>query len=208
MRRIFITLSLASAALVGRPLSAQVRSQIPSGYSIPSGMCQVWIDGVAPNRQPRPTDCATAFRTHPANSRVIALQQGNANGTSVRDQRDYRLQSGGNANKNGNYKNGQYKNGKKNGHYKNGQSNNSNNQNGSYRNNDGDADDGNYQNGAYNQNGNNQNGAYRNDDGDADDRSSGNGSYQNGSSQSGNNRSRDARSSNGRVKGQRSGGRQ
>ena len=158
MRRIFITLSLASAALVGRPLSAQVRSQLPSGYNPPAGLCRVWIDGVAPNRQPAPVDCATAFRTHPANSRVIVGQQGNANGTTSRDERDYRLQNGGNDNKNPNYKNGHYKKGKKNGHYKNGKYKNGNNQNGSYRNDDGDEDDGNYRNGTYN-----QNGTYRND---------------------------------------------
>ncbi len=42
-----------------------------SSRSIPSGMCQVWINGLPANRQPAPTDCATARRQAPANSRVI-----------------------------------------------------------------------------------------------------------------------------------------
>ena len=44
---------------------------IPRGHLPPSGMCRVWIDGVPPGRQARPTDCRTAMRHRPANARVI-----------------------------------------------------------------------------------------------------------------------------------------
>ena len=33
---------------------------VPPGQMPPAGMCRVWFDGVAPGRQPAPTDCATA----------------------------------------------------------------------------------------------------------------------------------------------------
>jgi len=35
---------------------------VPPGQRPPRGMCRVWIDGVAPGRQPRPTDCTSAER--------------------------------------------------------------------------------------------------------------------------------------------------
>lgn len=44
---------------------------IPRGHMPPPGMCRIWIDGVPPGRQPRPTDCATARRQAPRNGRVI-----------------------------------------------------------------------------------------------------------------------------------------
>jgi hypothetical protein len=34
-------------------------------------MCRIWIDGVPPNHQPAPTDCATAIRKRPMNARVV-----------------------------------------------------------------------------------------------------------------------------------------
>lgn len=46
-------------------------AKVPPGQMPPAGMCRVWIDGVPPGRQPAPTDCATAYRTRPANARVI-----------------------------------------------------------------------------------------------------------------------------------------
>ena len=46
-------------------------SRVPPGHLPPSGLCRIWIDGVPPGRQPRPTDCATAQRSRPANARVI-----------------------------------------------------------------------------------------------------------------------------------------
>ena len=46
-------------------------SRVPPGHLPPPGLCRIWIDGVPPGRQPRPTDCATAQRHRPANARVI-----------------------------------------------------------------------------------------------------------------------------------------
>ena len=44
---------------------------IPASAKPPKGMCRVWIEGVAPAQQPAPTDCATALKNQPKNSRVI-----------------------------------------------------------------------------------------------------------------------------------------
>src|SRR2546430_336134 len=44
---------------------------IPAEARPPKGMCRIWIDGVAAAQQPAPTDCASAVKSHPANSRVI-----------------------------------------------------------------------------------------------------------------------------------------
>jgi hypothetical protein len=44
---------------------------VPRGHLPPAGMCRIWIDGVPPGRQPRPTDCRTAERNRPYNARVI-----------------------------------------------------------------------------------------------------------------------------------------
>ncbi len=46
-------------------------SRVPPGHLPPPGLCRIWIDGVPPGRQPRPTDCASARRHRPANARVI-----------------------------------------------------------------------------------------------------------------------------------------
>jgi hypothetical protein len=74
MNRIAIPFVLA-ASLLAAPVGAQGkgrnRDAVPTGYRPPAGMCRVWIDGVPPGQQPGPTDCATAVRDRPANSRVI-----------------------------------------------------------------------------------------------------------------------------------------
>src|SRR5688572_13299443 len=44
---------------------------VPPGHWPSAGRCRVWIDGVAPGRQPRETDCATAYRSVPSNGRVL-----------------------------------------------------------------------------------------------------------------------------------------
>src|SRR5215207_5738704 len=46
-------------------------ASIPPGQMPPAGMCRIWIDGVPPGRQPRATDCATARRNAPSNSRIV-----------------------------------------------------------------------------------------------------------------------------------------
>ena len=73
MKLMIIVATLAGFASVS-PLSAQSRGGnqgVPPGQMPPAGMCRVWIDGVAPGRQPRPTDCASARANVPANGRVI-----------------------------------------------------------------------------------------------------------------------------------------
>lgn len=73
----FRMLAMAGAVTIGgalaSPLAAQSRQpdQVPDGYKPPAGMCRIWVDGVPANRQPAPTDCATAVKNRPANGRVI-----------------------------------------------------------------------------------------------------------------------------------------
>jgi hypothetical protein len=45
--------------------------EVPERYRPPAGMCRIWLDSVPPNRQPAPTDCASAIRNLPPNARVI-----------------------------------------------------------------------------------------------------------------------------------------
>ena len=45
--------------------------EIPPAFAPPSGMCRIWIDDVPASRQPAPTDCASAVKNRPLNSRVI-----------------------------------------------------------------------------------------------------------------------------------------
>jgi hypothetical protein len=44
---------------------------VPKEYLPPPGMCRIWVDNVPANRQPAPTDCATAIRNKPPNARVV-----------------------------------------------------------------------------------------------------------------------------------------
>ena len=68
----FAILAGSALALATTTAGAQGRrTGIPPGQMPPAGLCRVWIDGVPPGRQPRPTDCATARAHAPANSRVI-----------------------------------------------------------------------------------------------------------------------------------------
>ena len=68
----FAILAGSALALATTTAGAQgLRTGIPPGQMPPAGLCRVWIDGVLPGRQPRPTDCATARAHAPANSRVI-----------------------------------------------------------------------------------------------------------------------------------------
>ena len=53
------------------PVQGRGPIDVPPGHWPSAGRCRVWIDGVAPGRQPRETDCATARRTVPPNGRVI-----------------------------------------------------------------------------------------------------------------------------------------
>ncbi|HEX2212374.1 MAG TPA: hypothetical protein VHH12_02720, partial [Mycobacterium sp.] len=65
---------------------------IPRGHLPPAGMCRVWIDGMPPGRQARPTDCRTAVRNAPRNARVIDSNGNTYRGgwSDDRDDRDCR----------------------------------------------------------------------------------------------------------------------
>lgn len=73
MTRLALILLLAAAA----PTAAQALEQGRNGdqtateHRPPPGMCRIWINGVPAERQPAPTDCATAMRRRPSNARVI-----------------------------------------------------------------------------------------------------------------------------------------
>jgi hypothetical protein len=77
--RFAIALSATIVAVAAAPSAqAQLRrttpTQIgtyPGAGNVPAGMCQVWINGLPANRQPAPTDCATARANAPSNSRII-----------------------------------------------------------------------------------------------------------------------------------------
>jgi hypothetical protein len=43
---------------------------LPERYRPPPGMCRVWVKDVPPDRQPAPTDCASALRNKPSNATV------------------------------------------------------------------------------------------------------------------------------------------
>jgi len=60
---------IASTAQGQRPNSAS--QTVPANLRPPAGMCRIWVDGVAPGRQPAPTDCASALRNRPPKGRVI-----------------------------------------------------------------------------------------------------------------------------------------
>ena len=79
MKLFVIALSMGLIAASAAPAVAQRSRQpakdsskaVPAEARPPKGMCRVWIDGVPAAQQPAPTDCATAVKNHPANSRVI-----------------------------------------------------------------------------------------------------------------------------------------
>jgi hypothetical protein len=81
----------AALFVAGSTADAQLRrtttTSYPDARTLPTGMCQVWIDGLPANRQPAATDCATARRTQPRNSRVI---YGTRQPTNVYGNRDPR----------------------------------------------------------------------------------------------------------------------
>lgn len=53
------------------PPRREQQPDIPKEYRPPRGMCRIWIEGVPPDKQPAPTDCATAVKNKPRNGRVI-----------------------------------------------------------------------------------------------------------------------------------------
>ena len=69
VRWVGLVLALAVTRLGAQ--NAEAASVVPDAYRPPPGMCRIWIDGVPPDRQPAPTDCATAVRRRPANAHVV-----------------------------------------------------------------------------------------------------------------------------------------
>ena len=73
MSRLRSTIALAALLAFSATAGAQHnrRSTVPARQMPPTGMCRVWIDGLAVNRQRAPTDCATARAQAGVNSRVL-----------------------------------------------------------------------------------------------------------------------------------------
>lgn len=74
MRRSAILSSLLALAAFAATSNAQRRDRgadVPFEYRPPAGMCRIWIDGLAPGLQPKPTDCATAERTAGEKTHII-----------------------------------------------------------------------------------------------------------------------------------------
>lgn len=69
------TIAIAVGALIASTAQAQrsrsAAQSVPDDVRPPTGMCRVWVDGVPPERQPAPTDCASALRNRPVNGRVL-----------------------------------------------------------------------------------------------------------------------------------------
>jgi hypothetical protein len=55
----------------GKIVPTKTSIPLPPGFAPPSGMCRIWIDGVPAEKQPEPTDCATAVKNRPLNGTVI-----------------------------------------------------------------------------------------------------------------------------------------
>ncbi|MGI9077405.1 MAG: hypothetical protein ACR2G6_08755 [Gemmatimonadaceae bacterium] len=69
-----IILSFAAIATFATAGEAQRRDRgddVPPGHRPPPGMCRIWLDGIAPGLQPKPTDCATAEREAGENAHII-----------------------------------------------------------------------------------------------------------------------------------------
>ena len=81
----------AALFVAGSSADAQLRRSstvnYPDAQTLPTGMCRIWIEGLPANRQPAPTDCDTARRTQPRNSRII---YGTSRPTNVYGNRDPR----------------------------------------------------------------------------------------------------------------------
>lgn len=74
MHTLRYAVALGAALFAASPAHAQLRrstTTYPDAQTVPAGMCRVWINGLPASRQPGPTDCETARRNAPANSRII-----------------------------------------------------------------------------------------------------------------------------------------
>jgi hypothetical protein len=71
MTRFAVILLVALAAPAWAQGAEQGKAVDPGAHQPPPGMCRIWINDVPADRQPAPTDCATAMRRRPSNARVI-----------------------------------------------------------------------------------------------------------------------------------------
>lgn len=75
MTRRFALIVVFAAAVVAPSVGAAQASakpvQVPKAYLPPKGMCRIWLDGVAADKQPAPTDCATALKNKPSTGQVV-----------------------------------------------------------------------------------------------------------------------------------------
>lgn len=65
-----LTIAIAPAVLFAQRGDAK-KAEIPAAYRPPAGLCRIWVDGVPADKQPAPTDCATALRNKPGNGQVV-----------------------------------------------------------------------------------------------------------------------------------------
>jgi hypothetical protein len=68
---IVVFAAAAVAPSVGAAQANAKPAQVPKAYLPPKGMCRIWLDGVAADKQPAPTDCATALKNKPAAGQVL-----------------------------------------------------------------------------------------------------------------------------------------
>jgi hypothetical protein len=73
---LFLFAAPVAAGAQGRVPERQATSRdtagvIPREMIPPAGKCRIWMDGVPAAQQPAPTDCTTALRKRPANSRLV-----------------------------------------------------------------------------------------------------------------------------------------
>lgn len=87
LRMVFVAGASLMAASVGAGAQLRTQARIPAGYEPPAGMCRVWFQGVAPARQPAPTDCASARANLRPTSRLIqgATRRTRTNGLRTSD---------------------------------------------------------------------------------------------------------------------------
>ena len=96
MRASSVIVAIAVLGAAAGTASAQGRGRgrnndnVPPGQRPPAGMCRIWIDGVPPGHQPAPTDCETAVRNQPRNSRIIWGENTGRHDRNVYDNRDDR----------------------------------------------------------------------------------------------------------------------
>lgn len=60
LRMTILTGATMLVAATGAGAQVRASASVPPGFMPPAGLCRVWYDGVAPGRQPAPTNCATA----------------------------------------------------------------------------------------------------------------------------------------------------